>query len=347
LVDQVAYEDELAAALRKLTGEEPEAGSESFRQISVPNYAEAIAADDQISDNKIAVVYAEGDIVDGDGGTGQIGGDRLAAEIRDLREDDDVKAIVLRINSPGGSATASDLVAREVQLTTEDKPVIVSMGNLAASGGYMIAAQGDQIFASPNTITGSIGVFGLLPNVQGLANNNGITWDVAKTGRYADSQTITRPKTPEELAIGQSVVDQIYDRFVGSVAESRGLDRARVDEIAQGRVWSGIEAQKIGLVDQLGGLEDALKAAAEQAKLGDDWQIEEYPKTRSLEERIFGSLLNSYLGQRFLQAANHATPATDPLSIEVQSLQRDLETLRAMNDPMGAYTRLPYNPRID
>jgi protease IV len=339
LIDKIAYPDEVAAALRSVTGEKQPKGAEEFRQISLPDYADATSGDRRWSGNHIAILYAEGDIVSGEGSPGQVGGDQLAEQLRRLRQKDDVKAIVLRVDSPGGSAAASDQVAREVKLTAQQKPVIISMGNYAASGGYLISTYGTQIFASPNTITGSIGVFGVLFNFQQIANRNGITWDVTETAPFADSETIARPKTPQELAIGQRMVNQIYDRFVGTVAESRSLPKNQVNEIAQGRVWSGIEAQKVGLVDHLGGLEDAIQAAARQADLGSDWQLEEYPKSRGLEEKIFNSLFSARLTQL-------AAPP-DPLSIELQKLRSELETLKSMNDPLGAYMRLPFNSRID
>jgi protease IV len=336
LVDRIAYEDEVVETLRQLTKEEK--ASESVRQINLSNYAEAVATQTQrSSNNRIAVVYAEGEIVSGEGGSGRIGGDALARQIRRLRQDEDVKAVVLRVNSPGGSATASALVAREVSLTAKQKPVIVSMGTYAASGGYEISTYANRIFASPTTLTGSIGVFGILPNVQGIAQANGITWDTIKTGRFADSDTIVRPKTPEELAIGQRVVDQIYDQFLTMVAESRNLPKQKVAEIAQGRVWSGLQAKQIGLVDELGGLEDAIQAAAEQAKLGEDWQIEEYPKPRSFEEQL----------SRLLGSSTQSDSPTDPLTQQFKKLGKDLELLRSMNDPLGAYSRLPFNPDID
>ena len=337
LADKVAHADEVDAQLRAVTGEKESEGDEAFRQISVPAYLAAIEPE-RTSSNRIAVVYAEGNIVSGEGSSGQIGGDRLAGQLRKLREDDDVKAIVLRVNSPGGSAAASDAVAREVKLIAAQKPIIVSMGDVAASGGYLISTYATEILASPNTVTGSIGVFGLLPNVQRLANNNGINWDVVETNPLADSETIARPKTPQELAIGQRVVDQIYDRFVSDVATGRKLDRNRVNEIAQGRVWSGIQAEKIGLVDRLGGLEDAIRTAAAQAKLGDDWQIDAYPKARSFREQIVRDLFSSNEPQNIVR---------DPLSIELERLRGELETLRSMNDPRGAYMRLPINFAID
>jgi len=256
-----------------------------------------------------------------------------------LRQDKDVKAIVLRINSPGGSASASGLIAREVKLAATVKPVIASMGSVAASGGYQIATYATQILASPNTITGSSGVFGLVPNVQQISNNNGITWDVVKTGPYADIDTFARPKTPQELAIGQRLVDQIYGQFVDSVAQSRSLPRERVNAIAQGRVWSGLEAKRIGLVDDLGGLNTAIQAAVKAAKLGDDWQIDEYPHYRSFEEQLLGSLLSRHW------VRSPSTP--DFLAAQIQHLRTELEALKNLNDPRGIYARMIFIPQID
>jgi protease-4 len=348
LVDLVAYEDEVITKLQALTGKpksetnkpDEDEDIESFRHVSVPEYA-AIAAkqSERTSSKRIAVVYAEGEIVDGDGSGGQIGGDTLARQIRDLRLDDDVKAIVLRVNSPGGSAAASDRVMREVKLTAKVKPIIVSMGSVAASGGYEISTYATQIFASPNTITGSIGVFSLLPNVQKLANQNGITWDVVKTGRYADIETISRPKTPQELALEQRIVNQIYGRFLDNVSESRSLPRPKVAEIAQGRVWSGIEAKRIGLVDELGGLDAAIQAAATKAKLGNDWELDEYPKARP-----FGA---QFIQGIFSRQASESLAHLDPITLGLLNLQADLQTLKAMNDPLGVYARMPFTPRID
>ncbi|MBD1866934.1 signal peptide peptidase SppA [Oculatella sp. FACHB-28] len=347
LVDRVSYFDEIVTELRKLTGEsegEGEGEGETFRHIALPTYADVLAADEDAGgDNQVALVVAEGDIVSGEGSAGQVGGDRLSRQLRELRKDDEVKAIVLRINSPGGSATASEQIAREVFLAQEAKPVIVSMGSFAASGGYMIATYGGQIFASPNTITGSIGVFGLLPNVQELANQNGITWDVVKTGQYADYETIARPKTEAELAIGQQIVDRLYDRFLDKIEESRPIPRQQLAEIAQGRVWSGVAAERLGLVDELGGLDAAIQAAVEEADLGDDWRLEEYPKYPSFGEQFFGQLFSSRINDQITRAA---TPS-DPLSLELQKLRADLETLKALNDPLGAYMRLPFLPRVN
>ncbi|MBF2047747.1 MAG: signal peptide peptidase SppA [Leptolyngbya sp. IPPAS B-1204] len=336
LIDKVVHEDEVLAELQDLTGESKD--KDSFRNISISDYARAVelTARRPYSPNKVAVIYAEGEIVSGKGAPGSIGGDTLAEQLRELRLDDDIKAIVLRVNSPGGSATASARIAREVLLTKQQKPVIVSMGSYAASGGYQISTYASKIFAAPSTITGSIGVFGLLPNVKTLANNNGITWDVVKTGRFADSTSITRPKTPEELAIAQRVVDRLYDQFLAIVAESRPIPTQKVAAVAQGRVWSGTSAKSLGLVDELGGLEAAVQAAVDAAKLGNNWQLEEYPQGSSFETRLL---------RRLLRGAEQAT-ARDPLTVELQKLQADFRVLQLMNDPLGAYSRLPFNPWI-
>ncbi|MBW4692939.1 MAG: signal peptide peptidase SppA [Lyngbya sp. HA4199-MV5] len=341
LVDKLAYLDEVVADWKQLAGSDEK--NKTFRQIGLKTYAK-IAEEklDKDAKNQVAVVYAEGNIVSGQGGTGDVGGDRLAKQLRQLRQDKDVKAVVLRVNSPGGSVTASEVIQREVVLTRKAKPVVVSMGSVAASGGYWIATDSDRIFAEPNTVTGSIGVFGIQPNFQTIANANGITWDVVKTGRYADSQTTTRPKNPQELAILQKSVDQIYDQFLTKVADSRKLTKARVAEIAQGRVWSGLKAKQIGLVDELGGLEAAIQDAAKRAKLGTDWQVEEYPKSRSFPERFFEQLGNDAAAQ-FGQSAK----TRDPLTTQVEKLQSDLAVLKTMNDPLGVYVRLPFNFRID
>jgi protease IV len=339
LVDRTAYADEMLDQLKQLTGEDGD--TKAFRQISLRSYANAI--DDQInpsSGEQVAVVYAEGEIVNGQGAPGSIGGDRFARQLRQLRLDPKVKAVVLRVNSPGGSSTASEVIQREVILTKKTKPIVVSMGSTAASGGYWISTYADRIFAEPNTITGSIGVFGLQPNFQKLANDNGITWDVVKTGKFADSRTLTRPKSPEEIAVIQKIVGQIYDQFLAKVAESRQLAPAKVAEIAQGRVWSGAEAKKLGLVDELGGLDAAIGEAAKRAKLGNNWHVEEYPESKSFEGQLFKSLIGT-------QASTQAAVIEDPISAELQKIQADLSSLRSLNDPRGIYMRLPDNFRIN
>jgi protease-4 len=234
LVDRVAYRDEVIDDLKKATGR---AGSkDTFPQIDLAAYAQVApgAAAIATAGGRIAVVYAEGEIVDGEGEPGQVGGTKFARELRRLRQDDDIKAIVLRVNSPGGSASASEAIQREMRLAAKAKPVVVSMGSYAASGGYWISTYSERIFADTTTITGSIGVFGVLFDVKKLANDFGVTFDSVKTGRFADTLTISRPKTAAELAMIQRAVDWIYGEFIGKVAESRKLERAFVEEIAQG-----------------------------------------------------------------------------------------------------------------
>jgi len=337
LVSKIAYEDEVIEQLKQLGTEE----DESFRRVSLQTYAKVAREQiekNQNTKNKIAVVYAEGDIVNGRGDRDQIGGDRFAKILREIRDDEDVKAVVLRVNSPGGSAVASEVIQRELVLIRKEKPVVVSMGSVAASGGYWIATSSDRIFAEPNTITGSIGVFGLQPNIQQLANNNGITWDTVKTARFADLQTITRPKTPQELALVQKSVDRIYDQFLTRVADSRKLPKAKVAEIAQGRVWSGKQAKAIGLVDEMGGLEAAIQDAAKRAKLGEKWQLAEYPQPPSFTQLLFGSS-NDQVTALFA--------SQNPVLTELKKFKTELHILTALNDPRSTYARLPFNFRID
>ncbi|MFM2064952.1 MAG: hypothetical protein RLZZ507_4623, partial [Cyanobacteriota bacterium] len=346
LVDQVAYQDEVFADLKKLTASDKD--DKSFRQIHITDYAEVSGKSmgvERNSENKIAIVYAEGEIVDGKGEDGQIGGDRFAKIFNKIRQDENVKSVVLRINSPGGSATASEIMQREIKLTQQVKPVIVSMGDVAASGGYWIASNSNRIFAEPNTITGSIGVFGVLFNGQKLANNNGITWDTVKTGQYADTQTFSRPKSPQELALYQRSVNRIYNMFINKVAQGRKLPQQKVAEIAQGRIWSGAAAKQIGLVDEIGGLNVAIQYAAKAAKLGNNWEVEEYPQVTSLEERFFGSKIQEAQGKLGIQKTQ-MKPA-NPLLAEFNKLQQEILVLQKMNDPQGIYARLPFNLKID
>ncbi|HEY9880192.1 MAG TPA: signal peptide peptidase SppA, partial [Leptolyngbyaceae cyanobacterium] len=345
LVDQIAYEDEVITFLRTKTGQNKDGETskddkdeDSVRQISLARYAETTEDDlaSRSSKNQIAVVYAEGPIVDGDGDSGLsssqvIAGNRVARQLRELRKDDEVKAVVLRVNSPGGSATASEIILREVRLLRESgKPVVVSMGNVAASGGYWISSLADKIVAEPTTITGSIGVFSLFVNLQQLGDKVGINWDGVKTSELADIYSSTRPKNPKELAILQKAVDQIYGEFLKRVAEGRKLPPAKVAEIAQGRVWSGKAAKDLGLVDELGGLDRAIEVAADLAKLGDDWKLKEYPEGDEWE-RFF---------TRFFESEQ--TQAQDPLTAQIENVKQDFELLKTLNDPRGVYALIPY-----
>jgi protease IV len=341
LVDRVAYFDNAIEELKQLTGQEKDTSSdkeEPFAQIDLATYTGVSVREVQkkTSDNKIGIIYAEGSIVDGEGsGIQEIGGDRFAKELRKLREDEDVKAVVLRINSPGGSATASEIILREIQLLRSQKPVIVSMGDVAASGGYWIATGGNRIFAEPTTITGSIGVFGLLFNLQQIAKNNGVTWDVVKTARLADINTSTRPKTEQEVAILQQYVNQVYEMFLDKVSKSRNLPKERVAQIAQGRVWSGADAKKIGLVDQIGGLDAAVAEAAKQANLGNDWEVDEYPNRRSFETELIERL--------FQIKGTEVSQSSDFLTVEFLKLKKEIANIQTLNDPKGIYARLSYD----
>ncbi|MEM7759555.1 MAG: signal peptide peptidase SppA [Cyanobacteria bacterium P01_A01_bin.40] len=340
LIDQIGYYDNVATKLRQLTGETE--ATESFRQVDLGTYTDRMIPSTQVASSaaeKIAVVYAEGAIVGGMGSIETIGSDRFAEEFRELREDESVKAIVLRVNSPGGSATASEVILREILLTKKVKPVIVSMGNVAASGGYWIAAGADRIFAEENTVTGSIGVFGLLSNIQEIANDNGVTWDVVKTGKFADIGSNVRPKTEAELAIYQQSVDKTYQLFLRKVSRYRKLPVAKVKEIAQGRVWSGKEAVNIGLVDRLGGLESAIAYAAEKAELGNSWQLEEYPQQNRFETQLLQHL--------FDVETLESQGVIDPVTAEFLKIREELSLLSSFNAPDGVYARLPFNFELD
>jgi protease-4 len=346
LVDQIAYQDEVFADLKNLTASDED--DKNFRQINMTDYVEVPGKSmgvERTSENKIAVVYAEGEIVDGKGEDGQIGGDRFAQIFRKIRQDEDVKSVVLRINSPGGSATASEIIQREIKLTRQVKPVIISMGDVAASGGYWIASDSNRIFAEKNTITGSIGVFGILFNGEKLANNNGITWDTVKTAQFADTQTAARPKSPQELALYQRSVNRIYNMFINKVAEGRKLPQQKVAEIAQGRVWSGVAAKQIGLVDEIGGLNVAIEYAAKAAKLGNDWEVQEYPRVTTLEERFFGRTLQE--AQAKLGLEKNLIQPNNSLLAEFEKFTQEVAILQKMNDPQGIYARLPFNLKID
>jgi len=333
LVDKVAYRDEVIERLKKETG--VTSPTESFKQIPLGVYARtAVHPPVPTGAGRVAIVYAEGDIVDGEGDSTEVGGARFAREIRSLREDSSVKAIVLRVNSPGGSVTASETIQRELRLARKSKPVIVSMGSYAASGGYWISAYGDRIFAEPTTITGSIGVFGIQFNLQKLANDHGFTFDSVKTGKYADSITIARPLTDDELAVMQRQVDWIYSQFIAKVAEGRKLKANFVEEIAQGRVWSGTEAKKLGLVDELGGLNDAIRYAGAQAHLPPTFRVSEYPRSKNLSEAL------AEMFGRYAPASLHLKSSGIVGQI-VDELESVFARLRALNDPQGVYARMP------
>ena len=326
VVTAVAYYDEVRDQLSELTGSET--GKDIERQKTVSQYF-ATLPQNEGSGDKLVVIYAEGVIISGND-KDQVGGDYIASLLRKARNDDEVKAVVLRVNSPGGSASASDIIQRETILLAKQKPLVISMGTVAASGGYWISAYGDEIYAEPNTITGSIGVFGLFLNIQKLINEIGLNVDVARTAPAADVFSLYRPKTEQEMAVIQKFIDNIYSRFLEKVAEGRKLDKAEVHKIAQGRVWSGKQALKLGLVDKLGGLGDAIAAAAERAKL-EDYAVEEYQQEGSLMEEI----LKGMGMETRLESA--------PLA---QSAWKQVQLLLSLTDAKGFYARMPYDLSI-
>jgi len=277
-VDKLMYKDELIDDMHKRLDIKTD---EEIKFVSLPKYTNAKikgeSKEKTKSDNQIAVIYASGDIVSGKSEDGKMGSETISKAIRDARLDEKVKAIVLRVNSPGGSALASDVIWREVVLAKKAKPVIVSMGDVAASGGYYISCAANKIVASEKTITGSIGVFGIIPNAKSFFNNKlGITFDTVKTNTHSDIMTIFRPLTADEKNIIQIGVEKVYDQFITKVADGRGLTKVQVDSIGQGRVWSGKDAIKVGLVDKIGGLTDAIKMASEMAKIN-DFETVAYP----------------------------------------------------------------------
>ncbi|SIS83151.1 protease-4 [Zobellia uliginosa] len=239
--------------------------------------------------DKIAVIFAQGEILYGEGGPDVIGQGIINEAIIEAKEDDKVKAIVLRVNSPGGSALTSDIIWREIELAREKKPVVVSMGNVAASGGYYIAVGADKIFAEPTTITGSIGVFGTIPNMSGLAANIGINAEQVGTNKNSVEYSLFEPMTDNFRNYVQEGIESTYNTFLQRVAQGRNISMAQADSLAQGRVWSGVDAKRMGLIDELGNLEDAIDEAANMAELG-DYGLKKYPKYKSGFERFMEDL---------------------------------------------------------
>lgn len=282
LVDGLIYDDQLKKIIaKKLKGVK----ENDIPFIAVKEYAKSVPLRGTGA-GKIAVVYADGDIVMGKGVKGSIASDDFRMLLQKIRADESIDALVLRVNSPGGSALASDVIWREIELIKGKIPVVVSMGDVAASGGYYIASGADSIYADANTITGSIGVFAVIPNISGFMNNKlGISFDGVKTAPYADAPTVTRPLNSMEQKILQSGVDSIYHTFKSRVAKGRKKSMEYVDSIAQGRVWLGSDAIKVGLVDRIGTLNDALASAAKMAKLK-GYSIKQYPESKSFIEDL-------------------------------------------------------------
>lgn len=278
MIDGSLYRDEYNGKLKLLTG------------ISEDDELEVVSVGDYIStgkgrikstaSDKIAVLYAQGDIIYGEGDKEYIGQEKIIEALQKIRKDNSIKAVVLRVNSPGGSALASDLILRELELTKKDKPLVVSMGNYAASGGYYISCNADKIIAEPTTITGSIGVFGMIPNISKLADNIGINGEQVGTNAQSVGYSLFEPMSKDFEKVTQESVENIYTTFVSRVANGRNLTTSKVDSIGQGRVWTGTEALQIGLVDQLGSLEDAVEVAAELAEVS-DYRTTDYPRYKT------------------------------------------------------------------
>ena len=325
LVDKLAYYDEfmddLSVVAGKKKGEAPEF-------ITLNKYKNAAIATSTASD-KIAVIYANGEISGGEGDDEKIGSETLAKTIADARKDDKIKAIVLRVNSPGGDALASDVIWREVVLAKKVKPVVVSMGDLAASGGYYISCAANKIVAEPTTLTGSIGVFGLMFNAQNMFKNKlGITFDTYKTNTYGDIGTMSRPMTESERLIIQRSVDQVYNTFTSRVAEGRKMKQADVDSIGQGRVWSGVDAKRIGLVDEIGNINDAIRIAADLAKIK-EYRIKSMPEQKEPFEELMSGISEEAKVWYF------QTPLGDQYYI--------LKELQSIENKQGVQARTFYN----
>jgi protease IV len=331
LVDASKYKDEVLDDLRRIIGDED---AKEIPIVNASNYSKAVikGTDKPFTRDKIAVIYANGDIGISLGGNVIIG-DELGREIRKARRDSSYKAIVLRVNSPGGSIFDSEVIWREVKLAAEEKTMVVSFGDVAASGGYYIASGADRIVAHPNTITGSIGIFGMIPNMGELLNEKlGITTDVVKTNKNSDLISITRPMTAYEQHLLQQSVEEGYDIFISHVAEGRNLSKEQVDAIGQGRVWSGGNALDIGLIDQFGGLQEAIELAAEIAGM-ENYRTVPLPSQPDPFEQLFKSGSDNI--------------RTWFMKRELGENYRYYEYLKKAAGMNGIYARIPYDLRIN
>ena len=328
LIDGVKYDDEVKDEIKQKLG----LGKyDKTNFITINSYFKS-GSYKKNSINKIALIYAQGDIIDGSGNDQtQIGSSDYIKLIRKARLDKTIKAIVFRVNSGGGSALASETIWRELSLTKKEKPVVVSFGDVAASGGYYISCAADSIFASPTTITGSIGVFGIIPNMQVFFKNKlGVTFDGVKTSPYADAGAIYRPLSTNEKVFIQNSVNEIYSGFKQRVADGRKKTVEYIDSIGQGRVWSGDKAIKIGLIDKFGGLNDAVDCAGRMAKLS-DYSLKEYPESKSIFDRIFGQSDNTLRNNSI----------RNELGEENYKVYKELIRVRQMTNSVQA--RLPFD----
>lgn len=331
LIDGFKYKDEIIDMLKELTGIEQK---DNINAVTLKDYINVYIPDKKkgLEENKIAVIYAEGEIFDGSTDGEGIQADKLSRTIREARRDSSVKAIVLRINSPGGSGLGSEIIWREVKLAKETKPVVVSMGDLAASGGYYIACAADSIVAHPNTLTGSIGVFGMIPNTKELLKKIGVTTDRVKTNTFSDMPSLDRPFTSDEKDLMQAYIERFYGVFLKRCADGRHTSVEAIDKIGEGRVWSGENALNIKLVDKLGGIDDAIAIAARMAKL-ESYRIEELPEILSPMEQIIKDLTGDASAK-----------------IGVMMFGEDYKLLKTINDLKTSYpvqARVPYDININ
>lgn len=332
LIDRLAYEDEVLAVLRSKCGLEKD---DKIKFVPLKKYTQLAMEKAKKSSSKVAVVFVEGTIQFGKSGEGAAGSESVVAALRKAREDENVKAVVLRVNSPGGISIAADLMAREVRETGKTKPIIASMGDYAASGGYYISAGADKIFAQENTITGSIGIFRILYDAQAMFNNKlGITFDQAETHAHANIGTPFHHMSAVDSAFWQKSTEEGYWEFIDIVKDGRKFpNREAVDKIAQGRVWTGLEAKNIQLVDEYGDLRDAIAEAASQAGLGDDYEVARLPKIETPFEQIMKSMSES--------AQSHSDLAV--FRSEIEALKRLKQTFPASN---AAYALMPYGLEV-
>jgi len=329
LIDGLVYRDEFRQFYMQLAGIEDD---EDERLLSLTKYNRS-RKESEITGDRIAVIYASGQIGGGKGSDDEVGADRFAETIQQARENEKVKAVVLRINSPGGDALASDVVWRELKLTQEVKPLIVSMGDVAASGGYWIASASEQIVASPFTLTGSIGVFGVIPNFGDFMRDRiGITYDNVQTNRNAGFPSVVRPLTAFERELLQGKVDEIYELFLKRVSDNRDMTPMQVDLIGEGRIWSGKDAQRLGLVDEMGGLQHAINLAAEISGL-EKYRLLELPRQKDIFEQIIEDLSSGVYASI--------------LKAELGPLYQDFLYSKAALGWEGVQARLPYRMVIE
>ncbi|VXB14875.1 Signal peptide peptidase SppA [Flavobacterium sp. 9AF] len=335
MIDKIAYEDEYHEAIKKQLKVKED---KDYDTVDILKYAKKVATsstDFSVKDI-VAVVYAQGEIQGGEGDVNIIGEGAVKRALKEAREDEDVKAIVLRVDSPGGSALTSELIWREIEITKKVKPVVVSMGNVAASGGYYISCNANRIFAEPNTITGSIGVFGMLPNMNELGKNIGINAEQVKTHQNASGYSVFEPVDENFKAFTLESIENIYSTFLTRVATGRKMTREQVDAIAQGRVWTGADALKNGLVDELGGLEEALKYAAKIAKIK-EYRIENYPEY----DKSFEDLIGNFTGISMFQSRE--TLLKEQIGEENFRL---LEQIKRANQLKGVQAIMPFELQI-